>query len=278
MKILVTGANGYIGHKVICELLKHPVTVVAVDIKGDHVHPDAQFIQADIFEERPDWYTYLGSPDVCLHLAWREGFNHKSPRHMGDLSSHYRFLTAMMDGGLPQLAVMGTMHEVGYHEGAIDENTPCNPISLYGISKNALRQSVLAYAREKGTLCQWLRAFYIYGDDLFGSSIFCKLRQAAAEGKETFPFTTGKNKFDFIHERDLAAGIVATVLQREVSGIINICSGKPVSLAEQVEWYIRENNLPIRLDYGKFPDRPYDSPCIYGDDTKFRAIMDKVKV
>ncbi|MBQ4324182.1 MAG: NAD(P)-dependent oxidoreductase, partial [Clostridia bacterium] len=81
-----------------------------------------------------------------------------------------------------------------------------------------------------------------------------------------------------IHELDLAAGIVATVLQREVSGIINICSGKPVSLAEQVEWYIRENNLPIRLDYGKFPDRPYDSPCIYGDDTKFRAIMDKVKV
>ena len=33
---------------------------------------------------------------------------------MGDLSAHYKFLTAMIDGGLKQLAVMGTMHEVGY--------------------------------------------------------------------------------------------------------------------------------------------------------------------
>lgn len=63
---------------------------------------------------------------------------------MGDLSAHYSFMTAMIDGGLKQLAVMGTMHEIGYWEGAIDENTPCNPISMYGIAKDALRRAMIS--------------------------------------------------------------------------------------------------------------------------------------
>ena len=91
---------------------------------------------------------------------------------MGDLSVHYKFLTAMIDGGLKQLAVMGTMHEVGYWEGAIDENTPCNPISMYGIAKDALRRSMIQYTQQKGCILQWLRCYYILGDDkkIFPSS------------------------------------------------------------------------------------------------------------
>ena len=92
---------------------------------------------------------------------------------------------------------MGSMHEIGYWEGAIDENTPCNPLSQYGIAKNALRKSLELYCESHNCKFQWLRGFYIFGDDSFGNSIFCKIRQAVDEGKETFPFTTGKNKYDF---------------------------------------------------------------------------------
>ena len=72
-------------------------------------------------------------------MAWRNGFIHNAPTQIGDQSVHYKFLTVIIDGSLKQLAVMGTMHEVGYWEGAIDENTPYNPISMYGIAKDALR-------------------------------------------------------------------------------------------------------------------------------------------
>lgn len=34
--------------------------------------------------------------------------------------------------------------------------------------------------------------------------------------------------------------------------------------------------LPVSLEYGKYPDRPYDSPCIYGDNTKIMTIMKEV--
>lgn len=273
MKILVTGANGYIGSKVVKQLCDDGAEVIASDFDNSNIDSRAKFIKANIFEEGINWFDYFNKPDVCLHMAWRDGFVHNSEKHMGDLSRHYKFMTNLIDNGLSTIVSMGTMHEIGYWEGAIDENTPCNPLSQYGIAKNALRKSIELFASQKNCKFMWLRAYYIFGDDLFGNSIFCKIRQAVKDGKEKFPFTSGKNKYDFIHINDLAKQISACVRQDRVTGIINCCSGKPVSLADQVEWYIKNNNLPIALDYGKFPDRPYDSPCVYGDDTKIKEIL-----
>ncbi len=273
MKILVTGANGYIGTKVIKELLENDVDVIATDINNENIDIRAKFVKANIFDENDNWYEYFGKPDICLHMAWRDGFVHNSDKHMGDLSSHYKFAKNLIDNGLKKFVSMGSMHEIGYHEGAIDENTPCNPLSQYGIAKNALRKSLELYCNQKQCAFQWLRGYYIFGDDAFGNSIFCKIRQAVKDGKKEFPFTTGKNKYDFIYINDLAKQITAAVMQNKVLGIINVCSGHPVSLADQIEWYIKINNLPITLNYGKYPDRPYDSPCIYGDNTKIKEIM-----
>ena len=215
----------------------------------------------------------LGKPDVCLHMAWKDGFVHNSDAHMQYLSQHYQFIKNMTEQGLKQIAVMGTMHEVGYYEGAIDESTPCNPSSMYGIAKDALRRSTFLLLKNTDVIVQWLRAYYIYGDDLKNNSIFAKLTMAAQEGKATFPFTTGKNKYDFIHVNELAQQIAASVMQSEVSGIINCCTGKPVSLAEKVEGFIQEHHFDIKLEYGAFPDRLYDSPAIWGDNSKIEKIM-----
>lgn len=272
-RILVTGAGGYIGRHVVKALLDNGQDVIASDLRLNDVDSRAEHIETNLFESDSNIYSTLGKPDVCLHMAWRDGFKHNSDNHMGDLSSHYRLIKNMLDGGLPQIAVMGTMHEVGYWEGAIDEHTPCHPASMYGIAKNALREATLMLAQEHNATAQWLRAYYIVGDDLRGSSIFSKLLQAAHDGKPSFPFTTGKNKYDFIDVDELARQISAAVSQQEVTGIINCCTGNPISLAERVEQYIKDNNLNITLDYGAFPDRPYDSPGVWGDATKIHEIF-----
>ena len=219
----------------------------------------------------------MGSPDVCLHMAWRDGFIHNSEKHIEDLDSHYKFISNMMKGGLKQIAVMGSMHEVGYYEGAIDENTPTNPLSLYGIAKNTLRQLTFLLGKNENVIVQWIRGFYIFGDDLKNNSIFKKIVEAEQEGKTEFPFTSGKNKYDFLSIYDMADQIAEIVLQDKINGIINSCTGQPMTLAEKVESFIKENNIKIKLKYGAYPDRPYDSPGIWGDATKINEIMKAAK-
>jgi len=278
-KVLVTGGAGYIGRHVVNELLRRGFLVCVNDLQIDNEDPKIEYSHADIFSGDPDVYNALGRPDLLIHMAWEQGFVHDAQIHMDHLPAHKKFLKDMAEGGCREIAVMGSMHEVGLFEGAVTADTSCEPRSLYGISKNSLRKSIMAEAIRLGFSLYWLRGFYIYGDDIRGSSIFAKLMQAAAEGKTVFPFTTGQNRFDFIHIDELALQIVSVATQglrgteKPVTGIINVCSGKPVDLAKKVEDFIIENGLDIKLQYGAFPDRPYDNNAIWGDDTLIRSIL-----
>lgn len=272
MKILVTGANGYLGRGVVEQLHAMGHRVIAADFRTDLVCDGVEKRPCDLFQIE-DPYTIFGEPDVLLHMAWRDGFVHHSAAHMEDLPRHYRFLERMMRAGIKRVAVMGTMHEIGFYEGSIKADTPCNPMSLYGISKDALRRAVQMLSAQTAVPFQWLRGFYIVSSDVHGASIFSKLAAAAQAGKKDFPFTTGQNQFDFIDYDEFCQQVAAAVTQDRVNGIINICSGKPEKLADRVERFIRENQFDISLSYGMYPDRPYDSKAVWGSDEKIRQIL-----
>lgn len=271
MKILVTGANGYLGKGVVKQLLDDNINVIATDFAEDKIDTRATIKTADIFKIS-DPYEYFEKPDALLHMAWRDGFVHSSINHINDLPKHYEFICKMVDSGVKKVAAMGSMHEIGFFEGSINEATPCNPQSLYGISKNALRRLLELKCKEKNTIFQWLRGFYIVGNTEDGSSIFSKIVQANHKGAVDFPFTMGLNQFDFLDYDVFCKYVSDSVEQDEVTGIINICSGRPEKLADRVERFIKENSFNVKLKYGAFPDRPYDSKAIWGDDFKIRMV------
>lgn len=273
--ILVTGANGYIGSHVTTNLLKNNYKVLACDLNNNHISMDAEFTNIDILAHASDTdlYTKLKKPEHIIHLAWQDGFNHYAASHLNNLINHFNFLKNMIDSGCKSITVMGTAHEIGYHEGRITETTPCNPLSYYGIAKNTLRQLLFVYAKDKSVSIKWLRAFYITGDDYNNHSVFTKLLQADKEGKSEFPFTKGTNQFDFIDINILAKMIATAAVQSNIDGIINVCSGEPISMKDKVEDFIKEHNLKIKLKYGAFPSRKYDSPVIYGDNSKINKIL-----
>ena len=208
-----------------------------------------------------------------MHLAWEDGFNHNAASHINKLPLHCAFIDKVCASPVSELCVMGSMHEVGYHEGPVNADTPCFPMSRYGIAKNALRDYCELAARETGTKLKWLRGFYIVDSDITGSSVFSKIAQAAKNGRTQFPFTSGKNMYDFLDYSDFCRRVAAVIVQREEFGIINVCSGKPVSLGERVSRFIQDEGFDIELVYGAFPDRPYDSPGIWGDSTIIDRVM-----
>lgn len=275
MKILVTGANGYLGMGVVKQLALDGVEVIATGRQEKFVDPatKVQYIPADLFMlSNP--YTYFNKPDILLHMAWEDGFKHSSDKHIDRLADHYHFIEKMVKNGVKQCAVMGSVHEIGFYEGSVNKDTPPFPESLYGISKNALRDAVRLLCNERGIFFQWLRGYYIVGNPEYGCSVFSKIYEAAKANKTEFPFTMGENQFDFIDYDEFCKQVARTVEQNEVKGIINICHGRPEKLADRVERFITENKLNIKLDYGAFPDRPYDSKAIWGDSSKIDRIME----
>ena len=272
MKILVTGANGYLGSGIVKHVLDNGNEVVAADFKVDHIDPRAELVECNLFDiDNP--YEYFGNPDVLLHLAWRDGFVHYSDAHIEDLPKHYKLIKLFSESDIKKIAVMGTMHEIGFFEGAIKEDTPCHPTTPYGISKNALRDLAQMLCKQKAKDFQWLRGYYIVGNSQFGSSVFSKITAAEKEGKEEFPFTMGQNQFDFIDYEDFCEQVARSIGQNDILGIINIGSGCPEKLADRVERFIKENNYKIKLKYGAFPDRAYDSKAVWGDGSKIARIM-----
>ncbi|MCM1235353.1 MAG: NAD(P)-dependent oxidoreductase [Ruminococcus flavefaciens] len=273
MRIIVTGANGYLGRGIVKQLLDDGHSVIAADFKIDTIDSRAEKVECDIFSiSNP--YEFFKQPDILLHLAWRNGFIHNAISHMDDLVQHYKFLKDFFDEGIDKIAVLGTMHEIGFYEGSIDENTPTNPQSLYGIAKNALRNSLFILEKDSKTTLQWIRGYYIVGNTEYGSSIFSKITLAEKEGKKMFPFTSGLNQWDFIDYDVFCNQVSKIVSQNRITGIINACSGRPEKLADRVERFIRENNYAIKLAYGTFPDRPYDSKAVWGNDTKIKMILE----
>lgn len=277
MKVAITGASGYIGRHVVLRASEVGCEVLGIcypNVADELSLPNVQMKTLNILEATQEEVNQVfEGQDACLHLAWQAGFNHQDPSHIANVLKHYYFIEKLINAGIKNISIAGTMHEIGYHVGEVNANTPCNPINPYGIAKNFLRQAVSALCDKNGVTLKWLRMFYITGDDEKSNSIFSKILAAEARGDERFPLNSGEMLYDFISIGDLATQLVDAATDFEFSGIINCCSGKPISLRNAVENFIATKQLKIRPEYNVFPHRPYDSYAIWGETRSIQAIQ-----
>jgi nucleoside-diphosphate-sugar epimerase len=280
MKILVTGATGFIGNYVVQELLKNNCKVIATSLNEEKAKDAAWFSQVTYipfnlkeFDESTNYYSFFGEPDAMIHLAWEGLPNYKDAFHVEEnLPRHLAFLTNLINNGLTNLAVTGTCFEYGMKEGCLNEEILCEPANPYAIAKNELRIQLQQLNNRQTFNFKWIRLFYMYGQGQSVKSLISQLETALDNNDLAFNMSGGEQVRDFLPIEEVAENIVTIALQNKVQGIINCCSGRPVTVKSFVENYLKERNKSIQLNLGFYPYTDYEPMKFWGDNSKLKLI------
>lgn len=280
-RVLVTGATGFIGSYVIPALLDTGCTVIASSRDAEKAaaapwFDKTEYVAFDIREmdDQTNYMEFFGHPDLLIHLAWEGLPNYKSDFHLTEnLPRHERLLHNMMRHGLKDITVTGTCFEYGMQEGALSEEMPALPTNPYGAAKNELRIRLERLAGEYGVCFRWLRLFYMYGAGQNPNSLFSQLVTSLSRQDTVFNMSGGEQVRDFLPVEELAVYIVKASLQQKVQGIINCCSGEPVTVKELVTGWLKEWNRHIGLNLGYYPYADYEPMRFWGDNRKLQLII-----
>jgi dTDP-6-deoxy-L-talose 4-dehydrogenase (NAD+) len=271
MKILVTGATGYIGRYIVSELVKIPGhTIVASGrdtqkLKNIADNYNVQKVEFNLYEEQYNWFEMVGEPDMLIHLAWGGLDNYDSLCHIEqELCAHYSFLKNMIENGLPHLSVTGTCLEYGKQEGCMYEHTPTAPVTAYGVAKDTLHQFLRILQKNGGFSLKWLRLFYIYGEVSKPGSLLAKVDEAIRRGDTSFNMSGGEQLRDYSKLEDVARNIVDAALCKSNYRVFNICSEYPVSVRNMVEQQIKKRSANMALNLGFYPYPEYEPMAFWG--------------
>jgi nucleoside-diphosphate-sugar epimerase len=278
VKIAVTGASGFVGRHVMHELARHKVDVVAVtrDAKrlGD-LSGRFSVIEADIGSASQSQLLQLATCDVLIHLAW-DGLPHYGSLHHFEieLPKQYQFLKQLIVGGLKTLVIAGTCFEYGLQSGELTEDLVPVPINSYGYAKDSLRRQLEFLLTEHHSNFTWARLFYTYGEGQPATSVYSQLKSAVLRGERQFDMSGGQQLRDYLPVTEVAKYLVALGMLCRPMGIVNICSGRPVSVIRQVEDWIASNNWDIRPNPGVHPYPAYEPMAFWGSNAKLSMALD----
>jgi dTDP-6-deoxy-L-talose 4-dehydrogenase (NAD+) len=119
-----------------------------------------------------------------------------------------------------------------------------------------------------------VRLFYIYGKGQNPNSLFSQLEKALANGDRVFNMSKGEQVRDYLPVEKVAENIVRVARQRATTGIINCCSGNPVTVKAMVEDYLARNQKTISLNLGYYPYPDYEPFRFWGDPSKLKTIFE----
>jgi dTDP-6-deoxy-L-talose 4-dehydrogenase (NAD+) len=178
----------------------------------------------------------------------------------------------LLAAGLKSLTVAGTCLEYGIREGELWEGMEASPDTAYGISKDRLRRWLEQRREQSAFGLTWGRIFYVYGEGQSERALLPQLA-AAAKGTGVLDMSGGEQVRDFVPVTEVADALVRLTLGGGDHGVVNICSGRPKTVREQVEEWMEENGWELKLNLGRYPYPDYEAMSFWGSREKLKQCL-----
>ena len=279
MKVLVTGATGFVGRHLVAALLARGGEVRAVARNANTAQgmpwiKDVEFIAADIHAADVDVVALTEGVDVLAHLAWPGLPNYRGLFHFEhNLMADYRFIKSVVEAGVKHVLVTGTCFEYGLQSGPLSEQVEPQPSNPYGLAKHTLRLFLQNLAQEHPFTLQWARLFYLHGEGQNPNSLLAALDRAIDSGDAAFNMSAGEQLRDFLPIATAAANLAAIVHRRDFNGVINCASGQPVSVRTLVEQHLRARSAKIQLNLGHYPYPTHEPMAFWGNCERLQQLL-----
>jgi nucleoside-diphosphate-sugar epimerase len=233
MRVLLTGASGFIGSHVARIALAEGHEVVALVRPGsslrrlDGVRGRLNLLEGDLRDAQA---LRLDKADVCLHLAWyaEPGKYLKAGENLDCLEGSLALLRLLHDVGCPRLVLAGTSFEYDARPDPVRETSAIRPATLYAAAKHALFLVASNFDPSSGSVAT-ARIFSLYGPREDPRRLVPFVLSKLLEGKEC-PITGGEKIRDFSHVEDVAGALWA-IAKSSAVGAVNVGSSQPVSIA-----------------------------------------------
>ena len=278
MRVLVTGATGFIGRHLVSRLLerKHEVIALARDesrARNFAWFDRVRFVACDVHGAMDQPVQKLGQPEAVAHLAWPGLSNYDALFHYeGTLPADYRFLKSLVDGGVGRLLVTGTCFEYGMQSGALAEDRATAPANPYALAKDTLRKQLQSLQRTHPFVLQWARLFYMYGEGQSPNSLLAQLDRAIDQGETTFNMSGGEQLRDYLPVQEVAARLATLLEHPSHDGVVNVCKGEPISVRRLVERHLADRGASMRLNLGHYPYSHNEPMAFWGDASRFESL------
>ena len=274
MKILLTGASGFIGSHVARTLLRARHEIHAIVRPDDEmwrirdILPLLRIVSADLLDLA--FALPPASFDACIHLAWyvEPGKYLESPQNKDWVEASLRLARLIKESGCRRFIAAGTCFEYATSDPPQRESTPTEPSTLYVQSKLKLLHELQA----AGIEFAWVRFFYQYGPREDPRRLVPVIINSLLNAQEV-KLVPGDRTRDYLYIEDVASAVCA-VAQSNITGAVNIGSGVPVTVHDIA---LKIGHLLDRVDLLQFGALPYSAKepmQLLADNTKLRENTD----